>query len=397
MELRFIEDRTYDDVALLKELTAKGWKNLTPEERESWYSAREKGAYNFTDLNRIEGIVAELDRWFEIGLETKTDWTAIDMPTKADMERYLGNVASIRSFCTNLFSGAGYLFPVLPETMGKLTWYYANAIEQVLHLANTLCTLFFRRISVGEVTHLITIDREGMIDTAFADPIEAEAESPELWLEGKPTEIESVPVSGEMPLIIEGITEFTATEGVPFKDELSVSINVEADLYVDGILLPETTHELPLDVTGDGAIGTAVPAEGTCLVDADINACMEAPDGISVEAAGVGQVFGEGEILSAESCPLDVEVDLPEMFGEVELLCRNNVAMDGFGEIEIIAEAELSVLNSVDMSADADIYIDSEAALSDKSELTEWIYPVQTENYLYIKQVTTVVKEENNG
>ena len=86
-----------------------------------------KGAYNYSDLNRVERAVAELSDMLGLGLATKTDWAMWDIPTASDMERYLGNVALIRQQFENEIT-----IPALPLSMNKLTYTDANNIELVL-------------------------------------------------------------------------------------------------------------------------------------------------------------------------------------------------------------------------------------------------------------------------
>lgn len=334
-----------------------------------------KGAYNYTDLNRVESIVAELDYWFEIGLETKTDWTMYDVPTKADMERYLGNVATIRQFIIDLVEGSHMLLHQLPDNMSNFNWIQANAIEQVLHVADSFCALLFRQIPMEEASETITIDGEGVVDTASANPVDAESEPLELWSEAELTETEGVPVGDEMPFIID----------------------VEANLYVWNAAVVMDAFELFLDVTGNATIGTGVSVEDTSEIAINTSGWMEVPDAASIELVGNIQMDGEGEIISPESSPIDVKADPVELFGEAELLSQDGIPVSGLGDIEIAVEAELSVVDSIDMEADIEISVIGEGILIEKSELIEWIYPVQTENYLYIKQVTTVVKEENDA
>lgn len=86
-----------------------------------------KGAYNYSDLNRVERAVAEISDRAGLGLATKTDWTMWDVPTTSDMERYLGNIVQIRTH----FS----IETELPTSMSNLTYTYANNIEKILSAA----------------------------------------------------------------------------------------------------------------------------------------------------------------------------------------------------------------------------------------------------------------------
>ena len=150
-ELGLITDRTQADVDRVKKLRAKGWRAMTAAERTEFLLPL-KGAYNSTDLNRVEHaarrladqlalLPQELRQYaadkqvaFEPGfdvpypptqIETKTDWTVQDIPTPSDMARYLGNVKTLRAMLD-------YATAVLPDSMDGLTYTGANAIEQAL-------------------------------------------------------------------------------------------------------------------------------------------------------------------------------------------------------------------------------------------------------------------------
>lgn len=100
----------------------------------------EKGTYSFSDLNRVEGAVAQIAVLFPtldicLDLKTKTDWGlpsafSVDQwPVASQMQRYLGNVAAIKE---------AFGIPVqLPSSMARLTWNGANNIEKVLQMAMT--------------------------------------------------------------------------------------------------------------------------------------------------------------------------------------------------------------------------------------------------------------------
>lgn len=89
-----------------------------------------RGAYNYSDLNRVERAVAEISDIKSLGLVTKTDWGAWDVPTSSDMARYLSNIASIRETIPNV-SGV----PLVPTTMNNMTYVEANNIELILEAA----------------------------------------------------------------------------------------------------------------------------------------------------------------------------------------------------------------------------------------------------------------------
>lgn len=128
--IELITDRTQAHVRRLKTLQAKGWANLSTAEQALWYGEAAKGGYNYTDLNRVESAVAEMAADLNLDLVTKTDWTVWDFPTRAEMTRYLSNIARIRDAV-----GGGSGLPELPTRMDYLTYEEANTIELVLQQA----------------------------------------------------------------------------------------------------------------------------------------------------------------------------------------------------------------------------------------------------------------------
>lgn len=130
--LTLITDRTSDDVARWKELHDKGWLGMTESEQIEWMGEM-KGRYSHTDMNRVENAVKAVSSHFvENGylttpLSVKTDWNSLSIPTRADMERYLGNVATLRG-----------LVPVYPTTPAaptvnqRFNYERANDIEKIL-------------------------------------------------------------------------------------------------------------------------------------------------------------------------------------------------------------------------------------------------------------------------
>ena len=129
--LNLITDRTEQDVERWRLLHSKGYKALTEEEKAQWRSAL-KGAYNYTDMNRVETAVdflasrlTELDIY--VSPEVKTVWTVSDHPTKADMDRYFGNVALLRSVLPMYPTT-----PRTPSTQKKMDYLVANDVEQIL-------------------------------------------------------------------------------------------------------------------------------------------------------------------------------------------------------------------------------------------------------------------------
>ncbi len=85
------------------------------------------GAYNYSDLNRVETVVAELSEQLGLGLVTKTDWTMWDVPTAGDMGRYRDNLVYIEQHL-QLEDTMGDI----PSELSLLTYTHANQIELFL-------------------------------------------------------------------------------------------------------------------------------------------------------------------------------------------------------------------------------------------------------------------------
>lgn len=100
--------------------------NYTPY-TEILPTAATKGAYNYSDLNRVERAVAEISDLAGLSLVTKTDWAMWDIPTDDDMSRYLNNIRAIRAIIPNAST-----VPAVPATMNNLTYSVANDIEKIL-------------------------------------------------------------------------------------------------------------------------------------------------------------------------------------------------------------------------------------------------------------------------
>lgn len=107
-----------------------------------------KGAYNYSDLNRVEIATAEMAESLGLNLITKTNWNPWDIPRESDMQRYLNNIYAIRNACPDKDS-----FPVLPSRMDGLNLVSANAIEETLIAVNISSAGMYRcgDIFTGEV------------------------------------------------------------------------------------------------------------------------------------------------------------------------------------------------------------------------------------------------------
>ena len=130
-EFNLITDRTRADVDRYAELQAKGWRGMTDEEKSEWGTSL-KGAYNLSDMNRVESAVEYVsNRLTEAGYVVlpivKKDWNVNDKPTLNDIKRYMKNIADIRAALT-IFSTT----PEAPTTEKRLTYQMANDMEQIL-------------------------------------------------------------------------------------------------------------------------------------------------------------------------------------------------------------------------------------------------------------------------
>lgn len=135
-----ITNRTQEDASYAAELAAKG-QNMTAEEWAA-YLAGLRGAYNYTDLNRVTQAMEYInDRLSGYGYETGYQdvkilhdesldpyrWYETDKPKEEQMDQYLSNVKAIRR-TLELPSNT----PNVPEDMEALTYEEANDIEQIL-------------------------------------------------------------------------------------------------------------------------------------------------------------------------------------------------------------------------------------------------------------------------
>lgn len=128
-----VTDRTQADVNRVKHIAEK-IKNGTASESElaEFNGASMKGAYNYTDLNRVGRAISYLaSRMTALGcsvfVDPKVDWTENDWLTPGAAEHYLSDLRKIRSVFTQLSTT-----PSVPADMEKFTVEEANEIEKML-------------------------------------------------------------------------------------------------------------------------------------------------------------------------------------------------------------------------------------------------------------------------
>ena len=155
--LNLITDRTQSDVSRYLYLKSKSFSDMTAEEQLEWLSDL-KGAYNFTDMNRVDGAVDYIvERLREVGsftegIKTYRLWSREHLPTKKELEQYLENIRILRS----QFAVAASIPPV-PSDMQMFTHKEANDIEKILFEVDWLITkiaqawFFSAEIYSGEV------------------------------------------------------------------------------------------------------------------------------------------------------------------------------------------------------------------------------------------------------
>lgn len=162
-----IYDRSQADVAdvivMKKKILEGGLSSLTATEKSA-YMAGMKGAYNYTDMNRVGEAtkyvadrmtalpaiikayreakgVADADMFdvpydpSDIVVTGKSTWTMSDIPTSNDLTTYLSDIRLLKSKVT-----LPPTVPSLPVNMAYLTVSGANAIEQTLAAIDTAVT-----------------------------------------------------------------------------------------------------------------------------------------------------------------------------------------------------------------------------------------------------------------
>ena len=136
-----ITDRTQEDVAWMQELAAKiRAGTASNEELTEWNDATMKGAYNYTDLNRVGAAMQYLAERFTrfgyvVDIAPVVDWMEADTPSTTDMALYLSNLAVLRKTFVVMQST-----PEVPSDTENLTYREANDIEKILEDIDLLLT-----------------------------------------------------------------------------------------------------------------------------------------------------------------------------------------------------------------------------------------------------------------
>ncbi|MBM6938459.1 hypothetical protein H7U37_07980 [Pseudoflavonifractor phocaeensis] len=105
------------------------------EDQRAEWAAGLKGSYNVSDLNRVQDAAEYLrdilvSAGYAVELAPLPTWTRSDIPTASQLADYLDNVRRLRDVLA--------VEVTLPETMARLTWQGANAIEEALRQVEVL-------------------------------------------------------------------------------------------------------------------------------------------------------------------------------------------------------------------------------------------------------------------
>lgn len=136
--IRLITDRVQADLDAIRAILGRcNAGTATAADLAQLNTAALRGAYNYTDLNRVGAAIALLTdsltgQGLAVSTSPKTDWTEDDAPTETPMETYLGDVGTL--YGARLTQQE----TTLPDTMAGLTLAGANAIEWALVLVDAV-------------------------------------------------------------------------------------------------------------------------------------------------------------------------------------------------------------------------------------------------------------------
>lgn len=148
MAISLVTDRTDDDYKAWLELSKIAWSDMTAAQQAIW-SVPMKGAYNYTDLNRVGTAIIYLQTLFSslgysVSVNVRTDWAVGEWPSYAAMTAYLQSVSNIKSVLST-FSAT----PAVPTSMDDGTVVIWNNIEQILLDVEALIYNIQHTINIG--------------------------------------------------------------------------------------------------------------------------------------------------------------------------------------------------------------------------------------------------------
>lgn len=131
MSLSLITDRTQADYESWLALSQTAWADMTDVQKAVW-TVPMKGAYNYTDLNRVGAAMLTLQTLFasygySVTVDVRTDWMVGDWPSEAAMDAYVQSLKNLRGVLA-----AAASTPAAPDSMDDGTVVIWNNIEQIL-------------------------------------------------------------------------------------------------------------------------------------------------------------------------------------------------------------------------------------------------------------------------
>ena len=139
-----IYDRTQEDVDrvfyIKNKILSGGLSSLSASEKAKYMSGM-KGAYNYTDFNRIGNAINYLvERMKKLDIHDSTivpkvDWVMGDIPTRNQVDNLLSCLNKLKSKLS-LPENA----PVIPNTLDNLIYQTANEIELLLWIIDKRIT-----------------------------------------------------------------------------------------------------------------------------------------------------------------------------------------------------------------------------------------------------------------
>lgn len=133
--IRMVTDRTQRDLDSIKTQLKKPYSEWSSAELSEFNKSRAKGAYNYTDLNRVCTAVDWLKNWmydngYAPDIQGKRNWALNYIPRQNEIDRYIKDVQQIREqFSIEL--------PVV-DVQGNMTLQKANDIESILVAVNAV-------------------------------------------------------------------------------------------------------------------------------------------------------------------------------------------------------------------------------------------------------------------
>ena len=155
--VNLITDRNQNDVYYFEDLKQEIInRTATPEMWNEWFFEMRGRHTPSHTMNRVAQAVGELADLFNIffgtlAVEPKTNWEFRDIPTAAELQRYLDDIRRIHAAIARHVE-----VPNVPESMDKLNYRQANDIERILQsavdwLEEYLRVIEYHNIRAGQV------------------------------------------------------------------------------------------------------------------------------------------------------------------------------------------------------------------------------------------------------